>query len=104
MTNDLSEESQNDTMRSPDEQRAALAAALIESLDRDVDADAEAAWSVEIARRLRDVESGRVKTIPWPQTCQLIAADEQPDAIAHVKRRPLALSAEVIVQGRLLCR
>jgi Putative addiction module component len=75
----------------------------IKRLDRDEDEDAEAAWSVEIARRLRDVESGRVKTIPWPQARQLIAADEQPDAVAHAKRRPLALSAEVIVQGRLLC-
>ena len=79
MTDDLSEALLNDAMRLPDEQRAALAAALIESLDRDVHEDAEAAWSVEIARRLRDVESGRVKTISWPQARQLIAADEQPD-------------------------
>ena len=79
MTNDLSEELLNDAMRLPDEQRAALAAALIDSLDRDVDEAAEAAWSVEIARRLRDVENGHVKAIPWPQAHQLIAADESPD-------------------------
>jgi hypothetical protein len=52
---------------------------LIESLDHGVDEDAEAVWSVEIARRLRDVESGNVKTIPWPQARQIIAADEPPD-------------------------
>ena len=56
--------------------RAALAAALIESLGRDVDADAEAAWSDEIARRLREVERGQVNSIPWPQAPQMITADE----------------------------
>ena len=49
MPRDLSQELLNDAMRLPDEQRAALAAALIESLDQGVDEDAEAAWSVEIA-------------------------------------------------------
>jgi putative addiction module component (TIGR02574 family) len=79
MRNDLSQELLNDAMRLPDAQRAALVAALIESLDNDVDASAEAAWSTEIARRLREVESGQVKTIPWPQARRMIAADEQPD-------------------------
>jgi putative addiction module component (TIGR02574 family) len=78
MANDLSQELLNDAMRLPDDQRAALAAALIESLDHGVDEDAEAAWSVEIARRLRDVQSGQVKTVPWPQARQVIAADEPP--------------------------
>ncbi len=79
MPDDLSEQLLNDAMRLPDEQRAALAAALIESLNQGVDEDAEAAWSVEIARRLREVESGRVKSIPWPAARQMIAADEPPD-------------------------
>ena len=79
MPNDLSQEMLNDVMRLPDEQRAALAAALIESLEQGVDEDAEAAWSVEIARRLHDVESGCVKTIPWPQARRMIAADDPPD-------------------------
>jgi putative addiction module component (TIGR02574 family) len=79
MANDLSQELLNDAMRLPDEQRAALAAALIESLDHDVDEAAEAAWSTEIARRLREVESGHVMKIPWPQARQMIAADDQPD-------------------------
>jgi len=79
MPNDLSQELLNDAMRLPDDQRAALAAALIESLDHGVDEDAEAAWSVEIARRLQEVESGHVKTIPWPRARQMIAADDPPD-------------------------
>jgi putative addiction module component (TIGR02574 family) len=80
MPSDLSQELLSDVMRLPDEQRAALAAALIESLDHGVDEDAEAAWSVEIARRLREVESGQVKTIPWPQARKMITAGEPPDA------------------------
>jgi putative addiction module component (TIGR02574 family) len=79
MANALSQELLNDALRLPDEQRAALAAVLIESLDDGVDEDAEAAWSIEIARRLRDVQSGHVKTIPWMQARQVIAADEPPD-------------------------
>jgi len=79
MPNDLSQELLNDLMRLPDEQRAALAAALIESLDHSVDEDTEAAWSVAIARRLREVQSGQVKTIPWPHARQMIAADEPPE-------------------------
>ena len=79
MPGNLSRELLNDAMRLPEEQRAALAAALIESLDDSVDEDAEAAWSVEIARRLHEVESGHVNTIPWPQARRMIAADEPPD-------------------------
>jgi putative addiction module component (TIGR02574 family) len=79
MSHDLSQELLEDAMRLPDEQRAALAVALIESLDQSVDEDAEAAWSAEIARRLRQVESGDVKTIPWPQAREMIVANERPD-------------------------
>lgn len=43
MSNDTSSELLGDAMRLPDEQQAALAAALIESLNQDVDEDAEAA-------------------------------------------------------------
>jgi putative addiction module component (TIGR02574 family) len=51
----------------PDKERAELASSLIDSLDPIVDHDAELAWQQEIARRLEDVESGRVKTIPWDE-------------------------------------
>ena len=50
-----------------DKERAELASSLIDSLDPAVDADAELAWQEEIARRLADIESGRVKTIPWDE-------------------------------------
>ena len=54
-----------DALKLPSQARAALAAQLIESLDREVDEDAEAAWSAEIARRVKALESGKIKTVPW---------------------------------------
>jgi putative addiction module component (TIGR02574 family) len=50
-----------------DKERAELASHLIDSLDPTVEPDAELAWREEIARRLEEVESGRVKTIPWDE-------------------------------------
>ena len=48
-----------------EKERAELASNLIHSLDPTVDADVELAWQEEIARRLEEVESGRVKTVSW---------------------------------------
>jgi putative addiction module component (TIGR02574 family) len=45
--------------------RAALAEALIASLDEDVDDDAEAAWRSEVERRTAELDSGSVSPIPW---------------------------------------
>jgi putative addiction module component (TIGR02574 family) len=50
-----------------DKERAELASSLIDSLDPTIDPDVESAWQEEIACRLDDVESGRVKTIPWDE-------------------------------------
>ncbi len=50
-----------------DEERADLAASLINSLDAEADAGAEAAWNDEIARRIQQLDSGQAVTIPWEQ-------------------------------------
>jgi len=55
------------------EARASLAGSLIESLDTAVDEDAEAAWSDEIARRIREVEEGRVALVPWSEVRRRLA-------------------------------
>ena len=47
----------------PREDRAALANDVLASLDEPTE-DVEAAWAVEIERRVRDVEEGNVKLIP----------------------------------------
>ncbi len=52
-------------MTLPAEERAELASSLIDSLDQTVDEDAELAWQREISRRMDEVNSGKVKTIPW---------------------------------------
>jgi putative addiction module component (TIGR02574 family) len=49
----------------PVEARAALAGSLLESLDDQVDASAEEEWKQEIARRIAELDSGKVKPIPW---------------------------------------
>ncbi|PYX93752.1 MAG: hypothetical protein DMG71_14260 [Acidobacteria bacterium] len=45
--------------------RAALAGSLLESLDETVDEGAEAAWQEEIARRIQELDSGKVKPVAW---------------------------------------
>jgi putative addiction module component (TIGR02574 family) len=52
--------------------RADLAAALLESLEQPMAEDVESAWSEEIARRIREVESGAVKPIPWEEARRVI--------------------------------
>jgi putative addiction module component (TIGR02574 family) len=58
----------------PPEARAALAGSLLESLDETVDASAEAEWCDEIARRIEEIDSGKVKTIPWADARRQISA------------------------------
>lgn len=56
-----------EALKLPPEARAAVAGALLESLDQAIDDDNEAAWSIEIRRRLDDLESGSATTVPWPE-------------------------------------
>lgn len=56
-----------EALQLPPEARAALAGHLIESLDEEVDEGVEAAWSAEIARRTEELETGKVRTVPWAE-------------------------------------
>ncbi len=56
----------------PPEARAALAGSLLESLDDRVDANAEEEWNPEIARRIQEIDSGTVETIPWAEARQQV--------------------------------
>jgi putative addiction module component (TIGR02574 family) len=58
----------------PTEARAALAGSLLESLDTEVDEDAEAAWAREVSRRVRELNGGLAKTIPWAELRRRLAA------------------------------
>jgi putative addiction module component (TIGR02574 family) len=73
MAQDLSEVLKQ-AMALPSEARAALAGALLENLDETVDAAAEAEWDREVARRIEELDAGRVKTVAWAEARREIAA------------------------------
>jgi putative addiction module component (TIGR02574 family) len=52
-------------LRLDDSERASLAGALIESLHPPAPAGVEEAWEVVIERRVRELEAGTARTIPW---------------------------------------
>lgn len=56
-----------EALKLPSEARAALAGSLIDSLDEIVDEDAEAVWTTELSRRLRELDSGAVRAVPWAE-------------------------------------
>ena len=54
--------------------RATLAGLLIESLDPNPDPEVDRAWADEIARRVEEMDTGTVETIPWEKVrAELIA-------------------------------
>ena len=55
--------------------RAEVAAELLASLDGPADPDAEAAWDVEIERRIQAIESGSVRLEPWADVKRRIERD-----------------------------
>jgi len=67
--NDLLKEA----LKLPPEARAALAGSLLDSLDQEVDEEAESAWHTEVNRRLSDLDSGKVKPVPWAEARRRIA-------------------------------
>ena len=58
----------------PTEARAALAGSLLDSLDTDVDEDAQAVWATEVNRRVAELDNGTVKTVPWEEVRRRLAA------------------------------
>jgi len=69
-----------EALRLPENDRARLAADLIESLDAEADDDVDSAWSLEIQRRIEDIQSGRVMTVPWAEARRLIVEQADGDA------------------------
>ena len=54
-----------DALRLDLDARAEVAAELLASLDGPADPNTEAAWAVEIERRVAAIEAGTVKLEPW---------------------------------------
>ena len=51
----------------PDNERAEIAGALLESLEPAPEIDVETAWRQEVAARVAAVEAGDVTTTPWEE-------------------------------------
>lgn len=56
-----------EALQLPVQERAALASRLLASLDEQVDEGVDAAWGEEIAKRLKDIDEGKVKMVPWEE-------------------------------------
>jgi putative addiction module component (TIGR02574 family) len=54
-----------DALRLREDERAELAAEVLASLDGPADPDAEAAWDVEIRRRIEAIDAGTMEFEPW---------------------------------------
>lgn len=52
-------------LKKPEKERALIAERLISSLDSASDKDVELAWQKEIEKRLKEIDSGIVRCIPW---------------------------------------
>lgn len=62
----------HDALTLTPEERARIAASLIESLEDATDRDVDAAWRAEIRRRLQQIDSGEVETIDWLEARKMI--------------------------------
>ena len=56
-----------DALRLPDDERAELAASLIDSLDPNADEGSAQTWEGEVLRRLAELDSGSVRPVPWSE-------------------------------------
>jgi putative addiction module component (TIGR02574 family) len=61
-----------------EQDRAELVARLIDSLEPPAEDDV-ASWREEIARRLADLDQGRVQTVPWSEARRMIQDESDPD-------------------------
>jgi len=51
----------------PESERAELAGLLLDSLSGAPESGVEAAWAAEVERRVRQIDSGEVATVPWDE-------------------------------------
>lgn len=62
-----------EALKLPPEARAAIAGSLLDSLDRTMDEGAESAWEDEVLLRLKEIDEGRVRLVPWAEARRRIA-------------------------------
>ena len=54
----------SEAMQLPEDQRLALASRILSSVEPAANAEAEAAWDMEVRERIRRYEAGETKSIP----------------------------------------
>jgi putative addiction module component (TIGR02574 family) len=59
----------------PSEARAAIAGSLLDSLDQTVDENAESMWEKEILLRLKEIDEGKAKLVPWAEARRRISEE-----------------------------
>ena len=65
----------NQALQLSESERLELAEALYESLEGPADADAEQAWSEEIARRTKELDAGSTQSMPWVEARKRITGN-----------------------------
>jgi putative addiction module component (TIGR02574 family) len=68
-----------DALALPAEARAALIDSLLDSLDCQVDEDAEERWKAEILERLKQLDERAVRLVPWAEVRKRLVAEVQRD-------------------------
>jgi putative addiction module component (TIGR02574 family) len=69
-----------EAMRLSEEEKAELAARLMDSLDPDADDELQSAWGEEISKRLVEFDTGEARAVPWSRARELILSDvDEPD-------------------------
>jgi putative addiction module component (TIGR02574 family) len=72
----------------PEASRAKLAGRLLDSLDaEEAEPALDEAWAQEVARRVRALEAGAVKTAPWSQVRRNLLRSRRETTRAPVSRR-----------------
>ncbi len=61
-----------DALSLPSDERARLAAKLIESLDPETEDRVEETWRAEVARRVQELDDGTVEAVDWVEARRLI--------------------------------
>lgn len=82
----------------PPRARADIAGTLLRSLDVPEESGVEAAWAVEIERRLREVQTGEAKLIHWKRVRRRLEA-----AVSRGRKKRLVLprGASTITEGSM---
>ena len=63
-----------EALQLPPKARADIAGTLLRSLDSGEDPNVEQAWAAEVERRVAEVDSGKVKLVPWERARRRLRA------------------------------